>query len=104
MSYVKGIEMLGGTNFASWKDQISLCLGIMDKDHSIRLDEPVAPVSTGEGDTTLAARTAAYEIKKEEWERSDRVALMIMRITINPAISGALPKNPDNAKDFLAKV
>jgi len=41
----------------------------------------------------------------ERWERSDRVALMIINMTINPVIRGALTKNPkNNAKDFMVKV
>jgi hypothetical protein len=36
------------------------------------------------------------------WERSDRVAFMIMDMTIYPAIRGALTKNPKNANKFNA--
>ena len=104
MSYINGVEKLGGNNFTSWKAQIKLIMLIMDKDHSMREDAPVAPAAAGDNDTTLPERTAAYEKEKERWERSDRVALMIMDMTINPAIRGALNKTPDNAKDFMEKV
>jgi hypothetical protein len=84
---------------------------MMDKDHSIREPGPIAPVAApataGEGggqDATLAERTAAYEKEKERWEHSDRVALMIMDMTISPAIRGTLEKKPKNAKDFMEKI
>jgi hypothetical protein len=52
----------------------------------------------------LATRKADYEKAKAQWERSDRVALMIMDHTIDPAIRGALPKTPSSAKVFMAKI
>ena len=66
----------------------------MDHDYSIREEYHVAPVAVGDNDTTLPQRKAAYETEKARWERADRVALMMMNIKINPAIRGALPKDP----------
>ena len=65
---------------------------------------PVAPIAQGTDDTPLTERTAAYEEEKERWERSDRVALMIMDMTISPTIRGALEKEPKNAKNFLTNI
>ncbi|RLN07400.1 uncharacterized protein C2845_PM11G25830 [Panicum miliaceum] len=96
-----GVSQLGGDNFVKWKTEIGFILLTMDKDHSLRLPAPVAPVSQGTEDTTLAARTVAYEKEKERWEHSDRVALSLMNMTINPSIRGALDKEPKNAKDFM---
>jgi len=77
---------------------------MMDKDHSMRDPAPVAPVAQGTDDTSLAERTAAYEKEKERWERSDRVALMVMDLTISPTIRGALEKEPKNAKSFMTNI
>ena len=74
---------------------------MMDKYHSMRDRAPVAPVAQGTDDTPLTERTAAYEEEKERWERSDRVALMIMDMTISPTIGGALEKEPKSAKRFM---
>ena len=65
---------------------------------------PVEPVAQGDDDTTLAERTAAYEKEKERWERSDRVALMVMDLTISPTIRGALEKEPKSAKSFMTSI
>lgn len=104
ISYVNGIQKLGGDNFTNWKNDIGLVLCIMDRDHSMRDKYPVAPTAQGDNDTTLPERTAAYEKEKERWERSDRVALMIMEQTINPAIRGAIEKHPKSAVHFMEKV
>jgi hypothetical protein len=93
-----------GMNFAKWKADIQLILAIMDRDHSFCEDKPVEPVAEGANDTTLALRKAEYEKAKAQWERSDRVAFMIMDNVINPAIRGALPKTADNAKTFMTKI
>ena len=65
---------------------------------------PVAPVAQGTDDTTLAERTVAYEKEKERWERSDRVAHMVMDLTISPTIRGALEKEPKSAKSFMSSI
>ena len=65
---------------------------------------PVAPIAQGTDDTPLTERTAAYEEEKERWERSDRVALMIMDMTISPTIGGALEKEPKSAKNFMQSI
>ena len=77
---------------------------MMDKDHSMRDRALVAPVAQGTNDTTLAERTAAYEKEKECWERSNRVALMVMDLTISPTIRGALGKEPKSAKSFMQSI
>jgi hypothetical protein len=91
-------------NFAKWKADIQMILAIMDRDHSFREDKPVELVAEGANDTTLVLRKAEYEKAKAQWERSDRVAFMIMDNVIDHAIRGALPKTVDKAKTFMAKI
>jgi len=105
ITYVNGVEKLSGDNkFAKWSREIELILVMMDKNHSMRDRAPVAPVAQGTDDTTLAERTAAYEKEKERWERSNRVALMVMDLTISPTIRGALEKEPNSAKSFMTSI
>jgi hypothetical protein len=104
VTYMNGVEKLGGTNFAKWKAGLKLILTIVDRDHSFREDKPVEPVAEGDNDTTLATRKTQYEKAKAQWERYDSVTLMIMDHTIDPAIRGALPKTPSSAKEFMAKI
>jgi hypothetical protein len=86
-------------NFAKWKADIQMILAIMNQDHSFREDKHVEPVAEDANDTTLVLRKAEYEKAKTQWERSNKVAFMIMDNAINPAIRGIVPKTADNA-DF----
>jgi hypothetical protein len=81
-----------------------LVLAIMDRDHSFRKGKPEEPVAQGHNDSTLAHRKAEYEKVKAQWERSDKVALMIMDHSIDAAIRGSLPKTPASAMAFMAKI
>jgi hypothetical protein len=104
MTYMNGIEKLGDTNFAKWKSDLMLVLAIMDRDHSFREDKPEELVAQGDNDSTLAQCKTEYEKVKAQWERSDRVALMIMDHCIDTVIRVALPKSPKSAKDFMTKI
>jgi hypothetical protein len=104
VTYMKGVEKLGGTNIAKWKAGLKLILTIMDRDHSFREDKLVEPVAEGDNHSTLATRITEYEKVKSQWERSDRVALMIIDHTIDPVIRGALPKTLSSAKEFMTKI
>jgi hypothetical protein len=104
VTYMNGVKKFGGINFAKWKGYLNLILAIKDRDHSFQENKLVDAVAQGDNDTTLEARIAEYEKAKAQWERSDRVALMIMDHTIDPAIRGALPKTPSSAKEFMAKI
>jgi hypothetical protein len=101
---MNGIEKLVGTNFAKWKGDLMLVLAIMDRDHSFREGKSEEPVAQGDNDSTLAHHKAEYEKANAQWERFDRVALMIMDHSIDAAIRGSLPKTPTIVKAFMVKI
>ena len=45
IAYVNGVEQLAGDNFTKWSREINLILLMMDKDHSMRDNAPVALVA-----------------------------------------------------------
>ncbi|GKC35063.1 hypothetical protein Tco_1047447 [Tanacetum coccineum] len=92
--YMSGIEPLTGTNFSTWRDQVKLTLGVMDLDHALRIDPPAALTATSTAD-----QKRAYE----QWERSNRMSLMIIKNSISVAIRGAIPDS-ENAKEYLSSV
>jgi hypothetical protein len=98
------VVKLGVMNFAKWEADIMMILVIMDQDHSFRENKPAELIAESDNDTTPALRKADYEKVMAQWERSDRVAFMIMDNAIDPAIKGALPKTVENAKTFMAKI
>jgi hypothetical protein len=104
MTYMNDIEKLGGTYFAKWKSNLMLVHAIMGRDHSFREDKPKELVTEGDNDFTLAHYKTEYERAKAQWERSDRVTLMIMDHSIDTAIRGALLKSSTSAKTFMAKI
>jgi hypothetical protein len=104
ITYMNVVEKLGGTNIAKWKADLTLILAIMDQDHSFRENKLIEPVAEGDNDTTLAVSITEYEKAKAQWERYDRVTLMIMDNTIDPIIRGALPKTPSSDMEFMAKI
>jgi len=94
------IEPLTGSNFPRWKSQVELCLGCNEFDYALREEKPVAPVA---GVTGYAELKKEYDVKMEKWNKSNHIALLIMKATISPDISEALPKK-DTAKDFLTEM
>ncbi|CAH9062678.1 unnamed protein product [Cuscuta europaea] len=89
-----GIEPLTGTNFASWRDNVRLTVGVMDLDLALRHDPP-APLT--------AESTQEHKRVHEQWERSNRMSLMIIKNSISVSIRGAIPDS-DNAKIYLDSV
>ncbi|CAH9121642.1 unnamed protein product [Cuscuta epithymum] len=89
-----GIEPLTGTNFASWRDAVKLTLGMMDLDYALRHDPPPA-----------LTEQSSQEQKRvyEQWERSNRMSLMVIKNSISVAIRGAIPDS-ENAKAYLESV
>ena len=89
-----GIEPLTGTNFASWRDAVKLTLGMMDLDYALRHDPPTSPT-----DQSSLEQKRLYE----QWERSNRMSLMVIKNSISVAIRGAIPDS-ENAKTYMDSV
>ncbi|GKC35713.1 UBN2_2 domain-containing protein [Tanacetum coccineum] len=92
--YMSGIEPLTGTNFSTWRDQVKLTLEVMNLDHALRIDPPAA---------LTAESTADQKRACEQWERSNRMSLMIIKNSISVAIRGAI-LDSQNAKEYLSSV
>nr|GEX14656.1 hypothetical protein [Tanacetum cinerariifolium] len=92
--YLSEIEPLTGTNFSTWRDQVKLTLGVMDLDHALRIDPPAALTTES---------TADQKRVYEQWERSNRMLLMIIKNFISVAIRGVIPDS-ENVKEYLSSV
>nr|GEX94923.1 putative zinc finger, CCHC-type [Tanacetum cinerariifolium] len=51
---MSGIKLLTGTNFSTWRDQVKLTLEVMDLDHALRIDPPVALTAESTADQKRA--------------------------------------------------
>ncbi|XP_039165184.1 uncharacterized protein LOC120291600 [Eucalyptus grandis] len=67
------VEMLIGSNFKRWKQDIEFALGIVDMDLALREDEPARP-----NDQSTADQKAHYA----RWEKSNRLSLIAMKRSI----------------------
>lgn len=88
-SHASGIATLNGSNFSEWYEQIQFTLGVMDLDLSLVTDKP---------------EESAEVTVKEAWNRSNRLSLMFIRMTVANNIKTSLPAEVDNAKDLLAAI
>ncbi|KAH7853168.1 hypothetical protein Vadar_034170 [Vaccinium darrowii] len=91
---LNNIPTLTGSNFAKWKEHVSIVLGCMDLDYALRVDEPAKLT-----DNSTAEEKSIYE----KWERSNRMSLMIIKHSISYTIRGAMP-GEENAKKFLSQI
>ena len=88
------IEPLNGGNFKKWKQDVEIVLGLMDYDLALREDQP--PVVTENS-------TNEQMMKAERWEKSNRMALMVMKRSNTETVRYGIPVC-DKAKDFLEAV
>ena len=84
-----------GLNFAEWSEQIHFYLGVMYLDVAIVSDEiPNAITETS---------TEDEKYLYEAWEKSNRLSLNLMRMTMAENVKPSMPK-VENAREFLMKV
>ena len=87
MSMIK----FNGLNFTEWSEQIQFHLGVLNLDLSL----------VNEKSAALTANSSADERSfHDAWERSNRLSLMFMRMTIASNIKATIP-NTENAREFL---
>ncbi|KAL3648993.1 hypothetical protein CASFOL_005396 [Castilleja foliolosa] len=88
------VSMFNGHNYTEWCEQIQFHLGVLELDLALHVDKPAAITDTSsEGE--ISVHTA--------WERSNRLSLMLMRMTIASNIKSTLPPT-EKAKDFIKLV
>ncbi|XP_031103925.1 uncharacterized protein LOC116007371 [Ipomoea triloba] len=94
LSQVASIVKFNGLNFAEWHEQIQFHLGVLDLDLALLTDKPAAI------DDNSSADDVAFH---QAWERSNRLSMMLMRMTLERNIKSTIPKF-DSAKDLLKHV
>lgn len=77
-----------------------LHLGWHEVDLALRECKPEEPKKDATG---YAELKKAYDAKVEKWERSNRMALLIMNFSISTEIKGAIPAK-ENAAEYLKSV
>jgi len=83
-----------GLNFSDWNEQVQFHVSVLDLDLAILKEKFV---------TITDASSNEEKVHYKTWERSNRLNLMFMRMTVADSIKTALPKT-DNAKEFMKLV
>ncbi|GAV82104.1 UBN2 domain-containing protein, partial [Cephalotus follicularis] len=80
-----------GLNFSEWSEQVQFHLGVLDLDLALSTDNPAALT-----DTSSTGQRSFHKA----WERSNRLSLMFMRMTVANNVKSTIPVI-DNAKEFV---
>ncbi|KAH0972769.1 hypothetical protein GBA52_024925 [Prunus armeniaca] len=91
---LSSIETLNGPNYEKWKLDIEVVLGLMDLDLALIEDKPAA---------LTASSTSEQKLKLKNWEKSNRMSLLVMEKTISASVLEEIPAS-ENAKEFLASI
>ncbi|CAL9026013.1 unnamed protein product, partial [Prunus brigantina] len=90
-SLAPSIPKLNGTNFSDWCEQVQFHLGVLDLDLALRTEKPAA----------LTDNSSSEEKSfHKAWERSNRLSIMFMRMTIANNIKTTLPQ-AETAQEYL---
>ncbi|XP_065626924.1 uncharacterized protein LOC112041131 [Quercus suber] len=93
-SHASSIPIINGTNFLDWKEQVQFHLSVLDLDVALEYEKPAALTNKSSEDEKALFKA---------WEKSNRLSIMFMRMTIANNIKTALPKT-DTTIEFLTNV
>ena len=93
-SSISSVLVFNGLNFSNWSEQVQFHLGVLDLDLALQEEKPAAIT-----DTSSNEEKAYYKA----WEKSNRLSLMFMRMSVAENIRIALPKT-ESAKEFMRLV
>ncbi|XP_059635840.1 uncharacterized protein LOC132278024 [Cornus florida] len=93
-SYASSVPILNGTNFLEWNEQVQFNLGMLDLDLAFQIEKPTA--ITGE---SSEEEKSLYKV----WEKSNRLSIMFMRMTIANNIQTTLPQT-NSDKEYLKNI
>ncbi|KAM1502254.1 hypothetical protein ACFXTO_027626 [Malus domestica] len=94
MNVVNTVQTLSGTNYKKWKQDLEICLGLMDLDIATREVSPPEPAA----DATIDVKA-----KYEKWQKANRIALLVIKKSMSDTVRGGIPES-ENAKEFLASI
>ena len=83
--------MFNGVNFSDWCEQIKFHLGVLDLDLTLLEEKPAVIIDFSTDEDIIYHKT---------WERSNRLSLMFMRMTVANNIKTTIPQT-ESAKDYL---
>ncbi|GAV56711.1 UBN2_3 domain-containing protein [Cephalotus follicularis] len=88
------IEVLNGSNYKKWRQDLDIVLGILELDLALRDERPELPTE----DSSHEAK-----VNYDKWERVNCMCLMVMCRSMPEPIRGGVPEY-ENARQFLESV
>ncbi|KAG7564986.1 Integrase catalytic core [Arabidopsis suecica] len=89
------VVKFNGLNYEEWSEQIRFTLGVMTLDHAILTDEEPSAITEESSETEKS--------RYESWERSNRLSLNLMRMTMAESVKPSMPKT-EKAREFIKKI
>ena len=83
-----------GQNYDDWIEYVKLNAGLLGLDSALVMDEPTKPT-----DTSLEADKKMWE----SWERSNRLMMSFLKLSIAPNVKPSQPKT-ENVREFVAEI
>ncbi|OVA00205.1 hypothetical protein BVC80_23g2 [Macleaya cordata] len=77
------VDPLSGSNYSTWKRQITLQLGLLDFDFVLTEARPIVPT---------AESTDVEKATFKKWEKVNKLCMMVIRGSIHETISGGIPE------------
>ncbi|KAG8390191.1 hypothetical protein BUALT_Bualt01G0057900 [Buddleja alternifolia] len=93
-SHATSVTVFNGLNFSEWREQVNFHLGVLDLDLAL-LEEKPTDITDESSDTE--------KLKLKAWDRSNRLCISFMRMTIANNIKTTLPESV-TAKEYLKLV
>ncbi|KAL3530447.1 hypothetical protein ACH5RR_009769 [Cinchona calisaya] len=90
-SHASSVAVFNGLNFSEWCEQVEFHLGILDLDLALLKDKPAAIIDLSSEEEKLYYKA---------WERSNRLSLKFLRMTIANNIKTIIPQT-ESAKEYL---
>ena len=90
---VNGIKF-NGQNYDDWIEYVKLNAGLLGLDSTLVMDEPTKPT-----DTSLEADKKIWE----NWERSNRLMMSFLKLSIAPNVKPSQPKT-ENVREFVTEI
>ncbi|KAL0897386.1 hypothetical protein Bca101_081347 [Brassica carinata] len=89
------VVKFNGLNYGEWVEQIRFTLGVMALDSAILTDEEPSAITVDSSESEKS--------RYERWERSNRLSLNLMRLTMAESIKPSMPKT-EKAREFIEQI
>jgi hypothetical protein len=90
-THASSVTLFTGVNFSEWREQVNFHLGVQDLDLALLEDKPTALTTTS---------TEAEKLHHKAWERSNRLSLMFIKMTVANNIKSTIPQK-ESAKEYM---